>query len=126
MSYIGVSPQFATQTSYRYTIVAAGTTIAGMDDLGKALTYTPGYVAVYVNGIKLLETLDYGATTGSTVVFVNTVQIGDTVEIIAYGSYSLGGPPGPAGPPGPWTQITQAAYNALTPPNPATLYVIVG
>lgn len=39
------------------------------------------------------------------------------------------GPPGPAGatgPPGPWTQITQAAYDALAPPNPATLYVIVG
>lgn len=25
-----------------------------------------------------------------------------------------------------WTQITQAAYNALSPPNPNTLYVIVG
>jgi hypothetical protein len=32
----------------------------------------------------------------------------------------------PPGPPGPWTQITQAAYNALSPPNPATLYVIIG
>ena len=36
------------------------------------------------------------------------------------------GPPGPQGIPGPWTQITQAAYNALSPPNPTTLYVIVG
>jgi hypothetical protein len=25
-----------------------------------------------------------------------------------------------------WTQITQAAYNALSPPNPTTLYVIIG
>ena len=36
------------------------------------------------------------------------------------------GPQGPQGIPGPWTQITQAAYNALAPPNPATLYVIIG
>jgi hypothetical protein len=37
------------------------------------------------------------------------------------------GPQGPAGTPGAlWTQITQAAYNALSPPNPTTLYVIVG
>ena len=34
--------------------------------------------------------------------------------------------PGPQGPPGQWVQITQAAYNALSPPNPSTLYVIVG
>jgi hypothetical protein len=36
------------------------------------------------------------------------------------------GPTGPQGPPGPWTQITQAAYSALAPPDPATLYVIIG
>lgn len=36
------------------------------------------------------------------------------------------GEPGPPGPPGPWTQITQAAYNALTPPDPAVLYVVIG
>jgi Collagen triple helix repeat (20 copies) len=34
--------------------------------------------------------------------------------------------PGPQGPPGIWTQVTQAQYNALAPPNPTTLYVIIG
>ena len=33
------------------------------------------------------------------------------------------GSPGPAG---VWTQITQAAYNALVTPDPAVLYLIVG
>lgn len=33
---------------------------------------------------------------------------------------------GTQGIPGVWTQITQAAYNALSPPNPTTLYIIVG
>lgn len=36
------------------------------------------------------------------------------------------GPAGPQGPPGQWTQLTQAQYNALAPPNPNTLYVIIG
>jgi hypothetical protein len=30
------------------------------------------------------------------------------------------------GPPGEWVQMTQAAYDALTPKDPNTLYVIVG
>jgi len=33
---------------------------------------------------------------------------------------------GKQGPPGQWTQITQAAYNALSPPDPLVLYVIIG
>lgn len=36
------------------------------------------------------------------------------------------GPPGDEGPPGEWTQVTQAAYDALSPPDPDILYVIVG
>lgn len=52
------------------------------------------------------------------------------------------GPPGPAstvpgpqgpqgvqgiqGPPGQWVQLTQAEYEALAPPDPVVLYVIVG
>jgi Collagen triple helix repeat (20 copies) len=40
-------------------------------------------------------------------------------------SQTQAGPPGPQGPAGVWTQMTQAAYNAITP-NPTTLYVIIG
>lgn len=36
------------------------------------------------------------------------------------------GATGPQGPPGPWTQVTQAEYNALNPPDPNTLYVVIG
>ena len=50
----------------------------------------------------------------------------------------LNGADGPIGPEGPigltgadgtdavWTEITQAAYDALSPPNASTLYVVVG
>ena len=42
------------------------------------------------------------------------------------GATGATGAQGVQGIPGPWTQITQAAYNALSPPNAATLYVIIG
>lgn len=47
------------------------------------------------------------------------------------GTNGTNGATGPAGPTGPagngtWTQMTQAAYNALTPKDPNILYVIIG
>jgi hypothetical protein len=35
------------------------------------------------------------------------------------------GPPGPQGPPGQWAALTQAAFDALSPPDPDVLYVII-
>ncbi len=32
---------------------------------------------------------------------------------------------GPPGPQGQWVALTQAEYDALTPPDPETLYIIV-
>jgi hypothetical protein len=32
---------------------------------------------------------------------------------------------GPPGPPGMWEALSQAEYDALNPPNPDTLYVII-
>lgn len=42
-----------------------------------------------------------------------------SVRIIAAGNV------GPPGPPGQWVSLTQAEYDALSPPDPDTLYVIV-
>lgn len=63
------------------------------------------------------------------------ISIGATGPPGADGADGATGPPGPAGatgatgatgPPGQWTQLTQAEYDALSPPDPAILYVIVG
>ena len=35
------------------------------------------------------------------------------------------GPAGPPGPPGQWVSLSQVEYDALDPPDPETLYVIV-
>ena len=45
-------------------------------------------------------------------------------DVILVGSAQLG-PQGPQGPPGEWTALTQAEYDALNPPDPEMLYVIV-
>ena len=45
-------------------------------------------------------------------------------DVIIVGSASLG-PQGPVGPPGQWTALTQAEYDALNPPDPEMLYLII-
>ena len=70
----------------------------------------------------------WDSTAGITYIFFND---GSSSQWVI--SHAFAGPQGPAGTPGApgaagalWTQITQAAYNALAPPNPTTLYVIIG
>ena len=47
--------------------------------------YTPGYVDVYQNGIKLVGGGDdFTATNGTTVVLTQGANVGDIVEIVAY------------------------------------------
>ena len=42
------------------------------------------------------------------------------------GAPGAAGPQGPMGPQGQWDSLTQAEFAALSPPNPDTLYVIIG
>lgn len=55
-------------------------------------SYTVGYVQVYVNGI-LLNSADYTATTGTTVVLASAAAAGDIVDVIALniGTFTSGG-----------------------------------
>ena len=54
-----------------------------------AATYDSGYVDVYVNGIKLQDTVDFTATDGTTVVLTSGANAGDIVDIVAYGTFEL-------------------------------------
>jgi len=47
------------------------------------VSYTVGYVQVYLNGI-LLNSADYTASTGTTIVLASAAASGDIVEVIAY------------------------------------------
>jgi DHA2 family multidrug resistance protein len=58
--------------------------------------------------------------------FVDTGPAGPQGVKGDQGIQGIQGPQGIQGNAAVWTQITQAAYNALAPPNPSTLYVIIG
>ena len=52
--------------------------------------YTPGYVDVYLNGVRLIDVQDYVASTGNTVGLTSYANSGDIVEVIAYKAFNVG------------------------------------
>lgn len=57
------------------------------------------------------------------------VEAEKVVDVETYSSPGVivvaAGNVGPPGPPGKWLALTQSEYDALTPPDPDTLYVII-
>ena len=72
----------ATRSVSRTVATQSQTTITG-------LTYSVGYVDVYLNGIKLLAGTDFTATSGTAITLTVGATAGDIVDIVAYGSFSL-------------------------------------
>ena len=52
-------------------------------------TYDVGFVDVYLNGIKLIETTDFTATNGTSIVLTSPAAVDDTVDIVGYGLFEL-------------------------------------
>jgi hypothetical protein len=70
-----------TAERFVYTATSGQTTFAA--------TYDVGFVDVYLNGVKLIAGTDYTATNGTTVVLATGATVGDTVDIIGFGSFSV-------------------------------------
>jgi len=51
--------------------------------------YTPGYADVYQNGVRLVETDDFTASNGTTVVLTVGAVVGDVVDIVAHTVHGL-------------------------------------
>lgn len=64
-----------------YTATASQTTFA--------ITYDVGFVDVYLNGVKLVVSSDFTATSGTNIVLATGATAGDIVDIIAYGAFSV-------------------------------------
>lgn len=77
----------AAYTKSTFTATASQTTFS--------VSYTVGYVDVYLNGAKL-GTADYTASNGTSVVLGTGATVGDLVEIVAWTVTSVGGPYVPA------------------------------
>ena len=78
----------ATANVTEWTVTGTTTTFTGNDDNGLALSYTPGYVMVFQNGV-LLDPDDYTASNGTSVVLGVAAESGDTVNIIGFGTFDV-------------------------------------
>ena len=72
---------------YRYTATGGETTKSGSDDNGLTLNYLVGKEQVYLNGILLVRTSDYTATSGSSITSLAALTAGDILEIITFTAF---------------------------------------
>lgn len=81
-TYIGNTPTLqATQNRDRYEALEGQTTFG-------TSSYTPGYVDVYLNGIKL-DVADFSASTGYSVELVVPCTAGDLLEVVGYSAFEV-------------------------------------
>ena len=82
------------QQNYRYTVPTSlangATTVSGPDDFGSILSYVSPNVAVFLNGSHLVNSYDYTATTGTTIVLNEPVATGDVVDVQTLSSLGTG------------------------------------
>ena len=80
--YIGTQPvPQATQTRDSFTCTAGQTSFATSG-------YTPNFLDVYLNGVKLTAT-DYTASNGSDVVLASGAATGDVLEVVAFTTFDV-------------------------------------
>ena len=72
---------------YEYTATASQTTFSGSDDNGASLSYTVGNIKVVMNGV-ILDSSDFTATSGTSVVLASSAALNDLVTVYAYKSFT--------------------------------------
>ena len=83
----GTSGAKITGTSvYEFTATANQTVLTGSDENGNTLSYTPGKILVFLNGVLMdnRTSTDYTETNASTITFSAGLQVSDTVIIKSY------------------------------------------
>ena len=82
MAYVGNQPvPQATQTRDRFVATSGQTSFATSG-------YTPGFVDVYLDGVKL-DSAEYTATNGSDVVLATGASTGQILEVVAFSSFDV-------------------------------------
>ena len=76
--------QSAVYKEYIFNPSSSTTTFTGSDANGHTLSYTVGFIKVYLNGVLLKPTTDYTATNGTSVVLVNAAGSGDCLQISTF------------------------------------------
>ena len=73
----------------KFTATASQTAFTGNDDDGVVLAYDPNFLDVYLNGIRLVNGTDYTATDGSTITLSSGASVGDILNVVSFGTFSL-------------------------------------
>lgn len=81
----------ARATTYTYTASADQTSFSGADDNGATLSYSPGNLLTFLNGILLVDSADYTATTGTSVVLTSAANVNDIINITKFTGTGGGG-----------------------------------
>ena len=84
--YIGRNPGDSAVIIARQTYAPTGI----QTDFTFDATYTPGYMDVYLNGVRLVYPTDYSASDGNTVGLTTYAINGDTLELVAYKAFNVG------------------------------------
>lgn len=86
IGYIGRSPNDSSVVVAKQFLTATGS--VGLVTFNSG--YTPGYLDVFLNGVKLQDTVDYSAGDGRIVNFTTNASEGDVIEMVAYKALTLG------------------------------------
>ena len=90
MPYQGRQPGIGVRGRFVYTATGGQTTFSGADSNGRTLAYQDGaYVDVYLNGVMLVPTTDFTATTKTSITLTSGATASDIVEILAYDISSI-------------------------------------
>ena len=79
----------ATAARFHYTATAGQTTFTGADNNGETLAYDAGYIDIYLNGVKLVNGVDVTVTSGTSIVLASGATVGDSIDIIGYGTFDI-------------------------------------
>jgi len=85
--YIGNDLSRGRVETYYYTSTSGGETAITTDTSGKTINYTVGWVAVYLNGVRLHDS-DFTATTGNSITGLAALSQDDVVIIEAQHTFS--------------------------------------
>jgi hypothetical protein len=89
MSISTASAQVATLSRYRYVATGGETSVSGVDANGNVLSYTVGMEQVYLNGVMLVRTSDYTASSGTSITALTALVASDVVEILTFSPFTI-------------------------------------
>ena len=71
-------------STFKYTATNNQTVFSGADSNGNTLSYTNGQIQTFLNGIIIVDGIDYTATNGSTITLTDPVVAGTEVLVTAH------------------------------------------